>query len=144
MKPYAGPPIRVVALSPGAGILQEAVGVELFNRDFTIVESSETAEIAGRFQLSEFEVSGSVGLAALREKNIDALLIVKSASGTDGRPQSATAKLISTRTSEVISTVSWQNGWGGQEGSILDRSKRKDVNGAAKEIAAALVRNLSR
>ena len=43
----------------------------------------------------------------------------------------------------VIAGVAWQNGWGGMAGSIADRTMRQGLADAAKQIADALVQNLS-
>jgi hypothetical protein len=44
----------------------------------------------------------------------------------------------------VIGGVAWQNGWGGQAGSMADRTMRKDVIEAAREIADVLVKAIRR
>jgi len=62
---------------------------------------------------------------------------------SDGLPQSASVLLTSTETARIIGGVSWQNGWGGMAGSIADRTMRKDVADAAKEITDALVKQVS-
>ena len=136
--PNSGPPIKIIAISPGGGVLGEAVGVELFNLGYTIVDPGQTMQIAGRYNLSEIELGQPKSLDVLREEKIDALLVVKGTSGYDGRPQSASARVVSTATGQIVAAVSWQNGWGGQEGSMADRQKRKDVVGAAREIAKGL------
>lgn len=140
--PNAGPLIKIIAISPGGGVLGEAVGVELFNLGYTIVDPGQTMQIAGRYSLSEFELGQPKSLEVLRDEKIDALLIVKGTSGYDGRPQNATARVVSTHTGQIVAGLSWQNGWGGQEGSMADRMKRKDVAGAAREIAQGLRRSL--
>jgi len=141
-RPYAGPKPSSIALSPGGGVLGEAIGLELFNRGYTVVDPDETARMVGRSDLSEFEISQAAGLSALRDKGIDALLVVKSVAGNDGRPQSATARLTATNDGQIISAVTWQNGWGGAEGSPADRTMRKDVAEAAREIVNALSSHL--
>ena len=141
-RPYTGPKPSSIALSPGGGVLGEAIGLELFNRGYTVVDPDETARMVGRSDLSEFEVSQAAGLSALRDKGIDALLVVKSVAGNDGRPQSATARLTATNDGQIISAVTWQNGWGGVEGSPADRTMRRDVAEAAREIVNALSSHL--
>jgi hypothetical protein len=141
-KPYQGPRVKTIAVSPGGGVLGDAVGVELFNKGFAVVDPGEAGRLLGRSDVSELEISSRPSLETLREKGVEALLVVKVALGVDGLPQSASVKLTSTRTQEVIAAISWQNGWGGQRGSIADRTMRKDVAAAAKEIVDGLLKTL--
>ena len=141
-QPYKGPRVRSIALSPGGGVLGDAVGVELFNRGFSVVDPGEAGRLLGRSDLSELEISTGASLEALQGKGIDALLVVKMAAGEDGLPQSASVRLTNTRTQQVIAAISWQNGWGGQRGSMADRTMRKDVAAAAQEIVDGLLKTL--
>lgn len=141
-QPYKGPRVKAIVLSPGGGVLGDAVGVELFNKGFSVVDPGEAGRLLGRSDLSELEISSSPSLEALQGKGVDALLVVKVAAGEDGLPQSASVKLTSTRTQQVIGAISWQNGWGGQKGSIADRTMRKDVAAAAHEIVEGLLKTL--
>lgn len=141
-QPYNGPRVRSIALSPGGGVLGDAVGVELFNRGFSVVDPGEAGRLIGRSDLSELEISSGASLEALQGKGIDALLVVKMAAGEDGLPQSASVRLTNTRTQQVIAAISWQNGWGGQRGSMADRTMRKDVAAAAQEIVNGLLKTL--
>ena len=52
-QPYKGPRIKAIALSPGGGVLGDAVGVELFNRGFSIIDPGEAGRLLGRSDLSE-------------------------------------------------------------------------------------------
>jgi len=92
--------------------------------------------------MSEIEVSTPQGLSRLKEKGIDAYLTVKSAGAYDNQPQSASARATSTHSGRVIAGISWQNGWGGQAGSMADRTMRKGLAEAAQEIASALAKSL--
>ena len=139
---HSGPKIRAVALSPGGGVLADAIGVELFNRGFTVMDPSQAGTLLGRSDLTEFEIATSPNLQALSEKGVDALLVVKSANAADGKPQSASVRLTNTKTQQVVAAVSWQNGWGGQAGSMADRTMRKDVADAAKEIVDTLSKSM--
>jgi len=128
-----------IALAPSGGILAEAIGIELFNRGFTVIDTNEMSNLMMRYNLTEIEISKPQNLQTLKQAGIDAIMTVKSVSGVDNKPQSASVRLNSTDTWEIIAGVSWENGWGGQAGSVLDRSKRKDITGAAEEIANALL-----
>jgi hypothetical protein len=69
---------------------------------------------------------------------------VRAIAGYDGKPQSASVRLNSTKTGAIVAGVSWQNGWGGQAGSMADRMQRKDLADAADEIARNIAKNLPR
>jgi hypothetical protein len=135
-------PINTIALMPGGGILADAIGVELSNHGFNVIESSAMTALMARLNLDEFELTQPQSLEKLKEKNIDAYLSVKAAAGNDRRPQSASVRLNSTTDGRILAGVSWQNGWGGMEGSMADRTMRKDVAGAAKEITQSLIRRI--
>jgi len=135
-------PIKAIALAPDGGLLADAVGVELSNKGFTVVDSVATSKLMVRLNLNEVKVAKPEGLAKLKDQGIDAFLTVRAAGGYDQQPQSASARINSTHTGQVIAGISWQNGWGGQAGSIADRTMRKGLAEAAAEIADALVASI--
>lgn len=135
-------PIKAIALAPDGGLLADAVGVELSNKGFTVVDSVATSKLMVRLNLNEVEIAKPEGLAKLKDQGIDAFLTVRAAGGYDQQPQSASARVNSTHTGQVIAGISWQNGWGGQAGSIADRMMRKGLAEAAAEIADALVASI--
>jgi hypothetical protein len=135
-------PVKVIALGSGGGMLADAVGVELSNRGFSVIDVSAMTQMMVRLNLNEIEVSQPQGLAKLKSQGIDAYLVVRSAGGYDGLPQSASARVNSTATGQVIAGVSWQNGWGGEAGSIADRTMRQGLTGAAEEITNSLEKSL--
>ena len=130
--------VKVIAFSPGGGLLSDAVGVELANRGFTVIDSSTTSNMMIRLNLIEIEISRPEGLAKLKDQGIDALLVVRGGGGYDQNPQSASARMNSTHNGQVLAGATWQNGYGGQAGSPADRVMRKGLSDAASEIAAAL------
>lgn len=130
--------VRVIALTPGGGLMADAVGVELANRGFTIIDPSSTSNMMIRLNLNEVEVAKPEGLTKLREQGIDALLIVRTVGGYDQQPQSASARMNSTQSGQLLAGVTWQNGYGGMAGSPADRVMRKGLSEAAIEIADAL------
>lgn len=132
-------PVNTIALAPGGGLLADAIGVEFANAGFNVIDAGAMTALMARLNLDEFELTQPQSLNKLKEKNIDAYLSVKAASGNDGRPQSASARLNSTSDGKILAGVSWQNGWGGQEGSMADRTMRKDLTGAAREITQSLI-----
>ena len=130
--------VKVIAFAPGGGLLADAVGVELSNRGFTIIDSATTSSMMVRLNLNEIEIARPEGLAKFKEQGIDAMLIVRGGGGYDDQPQSASARMNSTATGQVIAGVTWQNGFGGAAGSPADRIMRKGLHEAAVEISNAL------
>lgn len=139
---YTGPPIRTIAIAPGGGALADAIGVELFNDGLTVVDQEQTKGILGNVGTSDIQIESPESFAALRKAGVDALLIVKSVMAQDGTPESASVRLTSTSTHEVIAGLTWQNGWGGQRGSMADRTMRKNLASAASEIGHALTKRM--
>ncbi len=130
--------VKVIAFAPGGGLLADAVGVELSNRGFTVIDSSTTSSMMIRLNLNEIEVNRPEGLAKLRDQGIDALLVVRGGGGYDQQPQSASARMNSTHNGQVLAGVTWQNGFAGAAGSPVDRGMREGRTEAASEIATAL------
>lgn len=130
--------VKAIAFAPGGGLVADAVGIELANRGYVVIDTAQTTGIMGRIGLNEVELQQPSGLQAMRDQGIDALLSVRSASGPDGIPQSASARMTSTHTGQVIAGATWQNGWGGMRGSIADRVMRQDLGEAAEKIADSL------
>ncbi len=139
---YVGPPIRTVAIAPGGGAFADAIGVELFNRGITVVDSEQTRGILGHVGISEIQIATPQSYAALRSAGADALLIVKSVMSDDGTPESASARLTSTASGEIVAGITWQNGWGGMRGSIADRTMRKNLAEAASEVSDTLMQRM--
>jgi hypothetical protein len=137
-------PIESVALAPSGGVLADAIGTELFGRGFRVIDTRGTSNYLVRLNLDEIELMQPKSLSAIRERGINAVLSCSSVAGDDNKPQSATVRVVSTSTGELIAAVSWQNGRGGQEGSIADRTMRKDIVAAAQQIAEELARQLHR
>jgi hypothetical protein len=129
-------------MAPDGGLLADAVGIELSNRGFTVIDQASTSKTMVRLNLNEIEITKPEGLARLKEQGIDAFLIVRAAGGYDQQPQSASARMTSTHNAQLLAGISWQNGWGGQAGSVADRVMRKGLAEAATEIADALVARL--
>jgi hypothetical protein len=50
-------------------------------------------------------------MAMLKERGIDAILVVPKADGTDGLPQTVRVGLHSTASMTEVGSVSWENGW---------------------------------
>lgn len=136
--------VDAVALAPSGGVLADAIGTELFNRGFRVIDTQETSNFLLRMNLDEIELLQPKSLAAFQDRSIGAVLSVKSVAGYDGKPQSATVRVVSTKTGEVIGAVNWQNGRGGAQGSPADAVMRKDIVGASQQIGQALSAQLRR
>ena len=131
--------VKVIAFAPGGGVLADAIGVELSNRGLTVIDSAATSSMMIRLNLNEVEITKPEGLNKLKGQGIDAILVVRAAGGQDDNPQSASARMNSTQNGQVLAGVTWQNGFGGQAGSMADRVMRKGLADAAAEIATSLV-----
>lgn len=135
-------PVHNIAVSTSGGILADAIGIQLVNKGYEVIEPEQVSSLVARHNLSETEISTPQNLRVLKDNNIDAYLIVRVSEAKDGYPQSASVRLVSTHTGKLISGTSWQNGSGGQQGSLADRMMRVDINKAAKSIVNALCKNL--
>lgn len=138
-------PVQAVsrlAIAPGSGVFGEALAVELFNSGITVVDANEATKIIGRVGLEEFDVTSAQGYTALREAGIEAVLAAKSVAAADGTPESASVRITSTMSGEILAGITWQNGWGGQRGSIADRTMRKNLSEAAREIAGEIMNRI--
>lgn len=71
-----------------------------------------TSQMA-RFNLTEVELAHPQNIRKLADEEIDTILLVKSISGYDNRPESASVRLVSTATGQLIVGATWQNGKGG-------------------------------
>lgn len=133
--------INRIAIAPGSGPFGEAIGVELFNMGFQVVDANEAAGLIGRAGLKEFELYTPKGNSVLRAQGIEAVITAK-AVAVDGTPESASVRVTNTTDGRILAGITWQNGWGGQRGSIADRTMRKNLSSAAQEIAKELGKRL--
>lgn len=131
-------PVSSIAIAPGSGVFGDAIAVELFNLGLNVVDANEAATLIGRVGLTEFEMTSTEGRTALRDAGIEAVLSARAVDAADGTPESASVRVTATDSGAIIAGVTWQNGWGGQRGSIADRTMRKNLSEAAREISAAL------
>src|SRR3989344_4038094 len=136
-------PIRSIALMPSGGALADAIGIELLNYGFEIIDTGKLTNLMIRFNLTEIEITQPQHMVRLADDGIDTILLVKSVAGYDNRPQSASVKVVLTRSGKVIGGATWQNGKGGAPGSHADQSARVDLSAAANQIASSLCKVLS-
>jgi hypothetical protein len=136
--------VETIALAPSGGVLADAIGVELFGLGFRVVDTAEFSNLLIRDNLSEIEVSQPQNLKLLHERGIDAILVCKAVARDDDRLESASVRVTSARTGELIAGTTFQGGWGGARGSIADSVMASGLNDAAKQIAEALEAMLRR
>jgi len=134
--------VSTIALMPSGGIMADAIGIELMNYGFNIFDTAITTSYMVRLNLSELEFAHPQNLRKLADDGIDAILIVKAVAGYDNRPNSATVRLVATKTGQIIIGGTWQNGKGGAKGSPADGMMRKDIGDAAKELAKGIGKSL--
>ncbi len=127
-----------MALSSNTGMLGQAIANELVGRGYKVQSPGQTSNLMLRLNLNEAEVSKAKALKAFAAEGVDAVIVVSAVGGYDQMPQSASVQIINTNTLNIMAGVNWQNGWGGQQGSIADRLMRKGLTRSAKEIVNAL------
>jgi len=136
-------PVKTVALMPSGGVLADAIGIELLNFGLDVVDTATVTSIMARFNLTEVELAHPQNIRKLADEGIDTILLVKSVSGYDNRPESASVRLVSTGTGRLIIGATWQNGKGGAKGSPADGIMRVNLSSAACQIATGIGRGLN-
>jgi len=139
-----GEPIRTIALAPNSGILGDAIGFELIRYGFEVFDTAQISSMMVRMNLNEIEILEPQNIKKLKSEGIDGMLQVRTVAGYDDRPQSASVKIISTSTGRIIAGASWQNGRGGQQGSMADQDARVGLAAAAQQIAEGLSNAITR
>lgn len=135
-------PINTIAMAPSGGLLADALGVELFNAGYQVIDTAQFSALMVRADVSEYEILAPQNLTKLQAQGIDAVLSAKAAADIDGNPKSASVRLTSTRDGQLLAGLTWQNAWGGMSGSVADRVMKKDLTAAAEQIANELVKQL--
>lgn len=137
------PAVHVIAFAPGGGLMSDAVGVELSSRGFTVIDTHATSGLLAQLNLTEADVARTDGLGKLKDRGVDAYLVVRAIGGYDQMPQSASARLVSTVDGSLVAGINWQNGFAGLRGSMADRLQRDGLTEAAKQIADAIQARLA-
>jgi len=135
-------PVHTIALMPSGGILADAIGLELLRFGFNVIDTGKISGLMIRDNLNEIEITQPQNLSRLFSDGIDAVILVKSVAGYDERPQSASVKIVHTKTGQLLAGANWQNGRGGAQGSPADQGARVDLVVAAQQIANALGQSL--
>lgn len=118
---------------PGGGILADAIGVELLRHGLDVVDTATVTSIMARFNLTELELAQPQNVMKLADQGIDTILLVKSVASYN-EPESASVKLVSTSTGQLIIGATWQNGSG--------VAVRVGLSTAARQIADGLGQHL--
>lgn len=136
--------VNKIALLPSGGALADAIGIELLNYGHTIIDTTTFTGYMARYNLNEMELVMPQNISKLSSDGIDTVLMVKTVAGYDGKPESATIKLVATKDGQLIAGVTWQNGKGGAQGSPADNMMRSNLTNTAKQIASGLSSALSK
>jgi hypothetical protein len=124
------PPLKTIALAPSGGIFADLIGLELPQQGYTVVDTGATAALLVFIQKPQDDLLSSETMAVLKERGIDAVLVVQKVEGTDGHLQTVRLRLHSTALSSDVGGVNWENGW-----------IRRGLLESAQEIAAAMHRD---
>lgn len=135
-------PVGTIALMTGGGLFADAIGIEISARGLQVFDTAVTSNLLVRLNLNEVEVTQPKGLSKLKDQGIDAILSARVASGYDGRPQSASTRITSTHTGQILAGIVWQNARAGAIGSAADGFARKGLAEAASEVADALMKSI--
>jgi hypothetical protein len=136
--------VNTIALMPGGGVLADSVGTSLLQYNFGVMDTTTVSSLMYRDNLNEAEIMLPVNLKKLKDQGIDTVLNVRTVAGYDGKPQSASFRLVSTEDGMIICGGSWNNAKNGAQGSIADAAARRDITVAANEIAAGIAQVLGR
>ena len=128
-------PIKTIAISPSSGMFGDAVGIELSNHGFVVIDGQQSAALLATAGMSEFQVYRPETAKPIIDKGVDAILIVKASGGYDGSPDNATIKLVNLKDGKILVGANWQNGGGGARGSPADAIARTGMARAAANIA---------
>jgi hypothetical protein len=121
------PPLQTIALAPSGGTFADVVGIELAARSYTIVDTGATLALLVSMQKTQDDLFNPEVMAKLRDRGIDAILVVQKVDGKDGLPQAVQLRLHSTELLADVGGVDWENSW-----------IRRGVLESAQEIAAAM------
>lgn len=127
--------IRTIAISPSSGMFGDAVGIELANKGFVVIDGQQSAQMLAVSGMSEFQLYLPESARQFANKGVDAILAVRATAGYDGNPDNATIKLVSLKDGKIVVGANWQNGGGGARGSPADAIARTGMASAAAKIA---------
>ena len=123
------PPLTTIALAPNGGIFADVIGMELVAHGYTIVDTGATLALLVLMQKTQDDLFSPEVIAKLKERGIEAVLVVQRTDGKDGLPQTVQIRLHSTDPVAEVGGVDWENSW-----------IRRGMLESAQEIAAAMRR----
>ena len=101
-------PIHTIALMPSGGVLADAIGLELLQFGFDIIDTARVPSILIRDNLSEIELAQPQNLLLLHQDGIEVIIFAKAVAGYDSKPQSINIKIIQTLSGRLLTGVNWQ------------------------------------
>ena len=131
-------PIKTIAISPSSGMFGDAVGIELSNEGFIVIDGQQSAALLVTAGMNELQVYRPETAKPIIDKGVDAILVVKATIGYDGSPDNATVKLVNLKDGKIIVGANWQNGGGGARTSAADSIARTCMAKAAANIAETI------
>jgi hypothetical protein len=124
------PPLTRIALAPNGGTFADLLGMELAGQGYTIVDTGSTLALLVFMQKTPDDLLSPQVMAMLKQRGIDAVLVVQKVDGKNGPLQTVHIRLYSTEQVAEIGGIDWENGW-----------IRLGVLEAAEEIATAMGKN---
>jgi hypothetical protein len=124
------PPLKTIALAPNGGIFADLIGIELSGQGYTIIDSGSTLALLLLMQQNANDLLNPQLLSILKQRGIDAVMVVQKVDGKDGLPQTIHLRLHSTDRLTEIGGIDWENSW-----------IRRGVLEAAQEVASGMVKD---
>jgi hypothetical protein len=135
--------IHSVAVDFQSGGVGEYVEETLVKNGFQVYRKEETYRLIRNLGLMAIDPSRPEQLALLRKENIDAFLTCRTIfAEIVGRPMEIHLNLYSTDTGKRLIELDWENGWGGQAGSMADRSRKNNFTESAEAVSSRLISEL--
>ena len=135
--------IKNIAIYKVVGDLDTAIGNDLIMRGYTITYLGDKPKPVHANETKDMSIKQPSNLDKLLDKNIDAVLIVKSDhAGIDTNLRAAEIRMYSTRQNAIIAGASWVNAQGGFQSSEVDRFVRQGSVSAARDINNLLLEQL--
>jgi len=124
------PQLTRIALAPNGGTFADLIGMVLAEQGYRIVDTGATLGLLVLMQKTPHDLLSPQVMTMLKQRGIDAVLVVQRVDGKDGLPQTVHMRLHSTEQMAEMGGVDWKNGW-----------IRLGVLEAAEDIAAAMGKN---
>ncbi len=143
---------RAIAPDPRLGIvsdnlLADAIGTELVQYGFTIIERSRLQAVLEELKLSLSGITREEDFRRVGDiLNVDGLVFVTATSDQafPSRVGSATVKIVNVHTGALVGGVNYQNGSAGRPGSPADTTMKESLPETARRIAQEIAKGLGR